>query len=274
MRELGYVEGENITLEFRSADNHADRYPVLAAELVALKVDLLVAGATPAVLPAKQAAGTVPVVFPVHTDPVGAGVVASLRRPGGNVTGLSLASEALIGKRLQLLKELFPRMSRLAVLWNSPTAAALVQLKTAEQIAPTLKLSLQVLEMRGAGDLDKAFQGATDRRCEALLVLDDPGTFLLRKHIVELAAKSRLPAMYGPKEFVIDGGLIAYGADLEDMFRRAAVYVDKILKGAKPADLPVEQPTKFEFIINMKTARALGVAIPRDLLVRADRVIE
>ena len=274
LRELGYVEGQNITLEFRSAENRADRYPVLAAELVAQKVDVIVAGATPAAPAAKKATGTIPIVFPIHIDPVGAGLVASLQRPGGNVTGLSYSSEALIGKRLELLKDIVPRMSRIAVLRNSAIAATLVQLKTAEELTRTLGLRVQILEIRDADDLEKAFRAAIDRHSQALLVLDDPGTFLLRKRIVELAAKNRLPAMYGPREFAVDGGLIAYGADIEDMFRRTAGYVDKILKGAKPADLPVEQPTKFEFIINMQTAKALGIRIPRDVLVRADRVIQ
>jgi putative ABC transport system substrate-binding protein len=274
LRELGYVEGQNIALELRSAEGSADRFPPLAAELVALKVDVIVAGATLAVLPAKQATGTIPIVFPVHTDPVGAGLVASLARPGGNVTGLSFSSEDLTGKRMELLKETIPEVSRMAVLWNSPNAAAFVQLKAAEVAARALAVSLQVVEVQGAEDLERAFRVATQGPSGALLVVDDPTTFLLRKRIVGLAAKSRLPAMYGPREFAIDGGLMSYGANLEDMFRRAATYVGKILKGAKPADLPVEQPTKFELVINLKTAKALGLTIPPSLLGRADEVIE
>ena len=274
LSELGYVEGQNIALELRSAEGSADRFPALAAELVALKVDVIVAGATLAVLPAKQATGTIPIVFPVHTDPVGAGLVASLSRPGGNVTGLSFSSEDLTGKRMELLKETIPGLSRMAVLWKSPNAAALVQLKAAEVAARALAVSLQVLEVRGAEDLERTFQAATRGASGALLVVDDPATFLLRKRIVGLAANSRLPAMYGPREFVIDGGLMSYGANLEDMFRHAATYVGKILKGAKPGDLPVEQPTKFEFVVNLKTAKALGLTIPPSLLGRADEIIE
>jgi putative ABC transport system substrate-binding protein len=274
LRDLGYVEGQNIAVEFRSAEGNADRFPALAAELVALKVDVIVAGATLAVLPAKQATGTIPIVFPVHTDPVGAGLVATLARPGGNVTGLSYSSEDLTGKRMELLKEVIPRLSRIAVLWNSQNAAALVQLKAAEVAARALSVSLQVLEVRGAEGLERAFQAAPDRFTGALLVLDGPDTFLLRKRIVGLAAKNRLPAMYGPREFAVDGGLIAYGANLPDMFRRAGTYVDKILKGAKPSDLPVEQPTKFDFVINLKTAKMLGLTIPPSLLLRANEVIE
>ena len=274
LRELGYVEGQNIALEFRSAEGSADRFPALAAELVALKVDVIVAGATLAALPAKQATGTIPIVFPIHTDPVGAGLVASLARPGGNVTGLSFSSEDLTGKRMELLKETIPGVTRIAVLWKSPNAAALVQLKAAEVAGRALAVSLQILEVRGAEDLEKALQAATQGSSGALLVVDDPFTFLLRKRIVGLAAKSHLPAMYGPKEFAIDGGLMSYGANLEDMFRRAATYVGKILKGAKPADLPVEQPTKFDFVINLKTAKALGLTIPPSVLGRADEVIQ
>jgi putative ABC transport system substrate-binding protein len=274
LRELGYVEGQNISLEFRSAEGSADRFPALAAELVALKVDVIVAGATLAVLPAKQATGTIPIVFPIHTDPVGAGLVASLARPGGNVTGLSFSSEDLTGKRMELLKETIPGVTRIAVLWKSPNAAALVQLKAAEVAARALAVSLQILEVRGAEDLEKALQSATQGSSGALLVVDDPFTFLLRKGIVGLAAKSHLPAMYGPREFAIDGGLMSYGANLEDMFRHAATYVGKILKGAKPADLPVEQPTKFELVINLKTAKALGLTIPPSVLGRADEVIQ
>ena len=274
LRELGYVEGRNLVLEFRSAEGSADRFPALAAELVALKVDVIVAGATPAVLAAKQATGTIPIVFPVHTDPVGAGVVATLARPGGNATGLSFFSEELAAKRMEFLKEVIPGMSRVAVLWHSPNAAALVQLKAVEVAARVLAVSVQVLEVRGAEGLERAFQVATGGPSGGLLVIDDPATFLLRKRIVRLAAKSRLPAIYGPREFAVEGGLMAYGANLADMFRRAAVYVDKILKGAKPADLPVEQPTKFDLVINIRTAKALGLTIPPSLLLRADQILE
>ena len=271
LHEFGYVEGQNVVLELRSADGKPDRFPALAAELVTLHPEVIVAGATPTVLALKQATATIPIVFPVHTDPIGAGLVASLARPGGNVTGLSYFSEDLTGKRLQLLKEVVPRLSRIAVLWMSPNAAALVQLKAAETAARALGLSIQILEVRGADALEGAFQRAASS--EALLVIDDPFSFLLRKRIVEFANMTRLPAMYGPREFAVDGGLIAYGANLEDMFRRAATYVAKILEGAKPADLPVEQPTKFDFVINLGTAKALGLAIPQSLVTRADEVI-
>jgi putative tryptophan/tyrosine transport system substrate-binding protein len=274
LREHGYVEGENIILELRSADGRADRFPALATELVALRVEVIVAGATLAVLPAKQATTTIPIVFPVHTDPVGAGLVASLARPGGNVTGLSFSSEDLTGKRVQLLKEIVPEVSQIAVLWKSPNAAAMVQLKAVEVAARALTVSVQVLEVRDAESLESAFRAATTGHSAALLIIDDPFTFLLRKRIVELALESRLPAMYGPREFVVDGGLIAYGANLQEMFRRAATYVAKILQGAKPADLPVEQPTKFELVINLKSAKALGLAIPQSLVTRADEVIQ
>jgi putative tryptophan/tyrosine transport system substrate-binding protein len=274
LRELGYVEGQNIALEFRSAEGRVDRFPALAAELVALKVDVIVAGATPAVPPAKEATGAIPIVFPIHTDPIGAGLVASLARPGGNVTGLSYFSQDLTGKRLQLLKEVIPEVSRIAVLWKSPNAAALVQLKAVEVAARALTLSVQVLEVRGAEDLESAFQAATTGHSGALLVIDDPFTFLLRKRIVEFAAQKRLPAMYGPREFAVDGGLMAYGANIEDMFRRAATYVAKILEGMKPADLPVEQPTKFELVLNLKAAKALGLTIAQSFMTRADEVIQ
>lgn len=274
LRELGYVEGQTIALELRSAEGNPERFAGMAAELVALNVDVIVAGATLAVLPAEQATRTIPIVFPVHTDPVGAGLVASLARPGRNATGLSFSSEDLTGKRMELLKETIPGVSRIAVLWKSPNPAALVQLKAAELAARPLAVSLHVLEVRGAEDLESAFQAATQGASAALLVVDDPATFLLRKAIVELAARSRLPAMYGPREFALDGGLMSYGANLEDMFRRAATYVSKILRGAKPADLPVEQPTNFDFVINVKAAKALGLSIPQSLLARASEVLQ
>ena len=274
LRELGYVEDRNTVFELRSADGKADRFAALAAELVALKVDVIVAGATLAVLPAKQATATIPIVFPVHTDPVGAGLVATLGRPGGNVTGLSFSSEELTGKRMELLNRTIPAASRIAVLWKSPNAAAMVQLKAVDVAARSLSVSVQILEVRDADELAAAFDAATTAHCGGLLIVDDPFTFLLRKRIVELAAVSRLPAMYGPREFVVEGGLMAYGANLEDMFRRAAAYVAKILEGTKPADLPVEQPTKFDLALNLKTAAELGLMFPQWLVVRADEVIQ
>src|SRR5579864_1145362 len=273
LHDIGYVEGRNIVLELRSAEGRPDRFPALAAELVALKVDVIVAGATPTVLALKQATRTIPIVFPIHTDPVGAGIVATLARPDGNATGLSYFSQDLTGKRLQLLKEVVPGVSRIAVLWISPNAAALVQLKAVDAAARELGVSVQVVESRGGEGLESAFQTATTG-CDALLIIDDPFTFLLRKRIVELAAKSRLPAVYGPREFAVDRGLMAYGANIEDMFRRAATYVAKILEGAKPADLPVQQPTRFDLVINLKTAKALGLTIPQSLVTWASEVIE
>jgi putative ABC transport system substrate-binding protein len=274
LHDLGYVEGQNIVLELRSAEGRPDRFPALAAELVALKLDVIVAGATPAVPALKQATQTIPIVFPLHTDPVGAGIVASLARPGGNATGLSHFSQDLAGKRVQLLKEVVPGMSRIAVLWISPNAAAQIQLKAVDAAARALGISVQVVESQGAEGLESAFQTATTGRCDALLAFDDPYIFILRKRVVELAAKSQLPAMYGQREVAVDGGLMAYGPNAEDMFRRAATYVAKILEGAKPADLPVQQPTRFDLVINLKTAKALGVTISDNLLALADEVIE
>ena len=268
------MEGQNIVLELRSAEGRPDRFPALAAEVVALKVDVIVAGATPAVLALKQATQTIPIVFPLHTDPVGAGIVASLARPGGNATGLSHFSQDLAGKRLQLLKEVVPRVSRIAVLWISPNAAAQIQLKAVDAAARALGLSVQVVESQGAEGLESAFQTATTEPCDAMLVIDDPFIFILRKRIVELAAKSQLPAMYGSREMAVDGGLMAYGTNAEDMFRRAGTYVAKILEGAKPADLPVQQPTRFELVINLKTAKALGITVPTTLVAQATEVIE
>jgi len=274
LHDLGYVEGQNIILELRSAEGRPDRFPALAAELVALKLDVIVAGATPAVPVLKQATQTIPIVFPVHTDPVGAGIVATLARPGGNATGLSHFSQDLAGKRLQLLKEVVPRVSRIAVLWISPNALALVQLKAFDAAAQALGVSGQVVESEGAEGLESAFQTATTEPCDAMLVIDDPFIFILRKRIVELAAKSQLPAMYGSREMAVDGGLMAYGPNIEDMFRRAATYVAKILEGAKPADLPVQQPTRFDLVINLKTAKTLGLTLPPAVLAQANEVIE
>lgn len=268
LHDLGYVEGQNIVLELRSAEGRPDRFPALAAELVALKLDVIVAGATPAVSALKQATQT------IHTDPVGAGIVASLARLGGNATGLSHFSQDLAGKRVQLLKEIVPRMSRIAVLWISPNAAAQIQLKAVDPAARALGISVQVVESQGAEGLESAFQTATTGRCDALLAFDDPFLFILRKRVVELAAKSQLPAMYGQREIAVDGGLMAYGPNAEDMFRRAATYVAKILEGAKPADLPVQQPTRFDLVINLKTAKALGITVPTTLVAQATEVIE
>ena len=273
LRELGYVEGGNFILDYRSAGGQPARLADLAADLVLTKPDAIIAGGgTLTALAAKQATNSIPVVMAAVGDPVAAGLVASLARPGGNVTGLSALAADVAGKRVQLLTELLPRLSHVAVLLNPVTPyseRALAEIRTA---ANSLGVNFQTLEMRSASELPGAFKQAT--RFRALIVLEDPLTFGLRSNIAELAASNRLPAIYGLREHVDVGGLISYGADLSDMFVRAASYVDKILKGTKPADLPVEQPTKFELVINLKTAKALGLTIPPSVLGRADQVIE
>jgi len=274
LRELGYVEGRNITIEFRSSDGKYERLPELAAELVRLKVDVIVAPAGQNVVAAQRATRTIPIVMSGLTDPVESGLVASLARPGGNVTGLSGFSTEIVGKQLELLKEMAPKVSRVAILWNPANQSHPLLLREAEAAARLLRVQLQTLEVRGPDDFETAFAAVTRERAGALLVAAD-GMFLLhRARIADLAAKTRLPAMYGLREYVDAGGLVVYGPSLRENFRRAATYVDKILKGAKPADLPVEQPTKFELIINLKTARALGLTIPPSLLLRADEMIQ
>jgi putative ABC transport system substrate-binding protein len=274
LRDLGYVEGQNITIEFRSSEGKYERLPDLAAELVRLKVDVIVAPANENVVVAKQATRTIPIVMAGSFDPVGSGLVASLARPGGNVTGLSFRATEIEGKRLELLKEIAPRVSRVAVLSNPTNRAIHSLLGEVEVAARSLGLQLQILEARGADEFQDAFVAMTRERAGALLVFPD-GMFLLhRTRIADLAAKSHLPAMYGVREFVDAGGLVSYAPSIRDNLRRAAIYVDRILKGARPGDLPVEQPTKFELVINLKTAKALGLTIPPSLLARADHVIE
>jgi ABC-type uncharacterized transport system substrate-binding protein len=274
LRDLGYVEGQNITIEYRFSEGQYERLPDLAADLVRLKVDVIVAPATQNVLVAKQATRTIPIVMTGAGDPVGNGLVASLARPGGNVTGLSILAFETVGKQLELLKEIVPGFSRVAVLGNPTTQMYSAWLGEVKVAARSLGVQLQILEARGPDNFESAFAAMTRERVGALLVPTD-GMFLLhRTRIVELAAKSRLPAMYGTKEYVDVGGLMVYGASLRDNFRRAATYVDKILKGTKPADLPVEQPTTFEFVINLKTAKALGLTIPPSVLARADEIIQ
>jgi putative tryptophan/tyrosine transport system substrate-binding protein len=267
------VEGQTIALEVRYAEGRMERIPELVAELVGLKMDVLMAAIGPAALAAKKATRTIPVVM-IAADPVGLGLVASLARPGGNVTGLSYFNEAIIAKRLQFLKELVPGLARLAVLRNPILAAHATFWQEAEVAARTLGVALQPLEVRGPEDFEAAFAAATRGNAQALVAFDDPLTVAYRPRIVALAASSRLPAMYGFREFPDEGGLMSYGANFVDLFRRAATYVDKILKGAKPADLPIEQPTKFELVINRKTANALGLTVPPTLLAQADEVIE
>ena len=274
LHDLGYTEGQNIVIEYRSADNRYERLPDLAADLVRLKVDVIVAVGTPGPVAAKQATTTIPIVMTNGGDPVGAGLVASLARPGGNVTGLSIVIPDLIGKQLQLLREVLPLVSRVAVLWNPANQMHPLALREAEVSAASLRLQLQFVQARGPEDMAGTFLAMSKERAGALLVLSDAVSMQERKRIADLAAKNRLPTMYPWKEGVEAGGLMAFGANPSDSFRRAAAYVDKILKGAKPGDLPVEQPTRFELVINLKTAKALGLTVPPSLLVQADEVIQ
>ncbi len=274
LRELGYVEGQSIAIEYRWAGDKYDRLPDLAAELVRLKVEVIVATASPAVQAAKEATKTIPIVMAYIIDPVATGFVVALARPGGNLTGLSMMAPELVGKQLELLKEVVPKLSRVAVLWNPANLAGAAQLREAEVAARAMGLRLQPLEARGPKQIDSAFRATTKDRAGALVVLADAMLVNQRTHIAELAAKRRLPAVYGVREYAEAGGLMAYSANRLDSYRRAATYVDKILKGAKPADLPVEQPTRFELVINLKTAKALGLRIPQSVLIRADQVIQ
>jgi len=278
LRDLGYVEGRNVVIEYRDAEGKYERLPALAAELVALKVDVIVAAAgNNLAMAAKQATRTIPIVFAAVSDPVAFGLVTSLARPGGNVTGTSVISSELVGKRLELLTQAVPGVSRVAILWLPGALGERTEkdmLQQADVAARALGVRLQFVEARGPADLDRAFSDMTRARAGALTVL--PSNMFLREHrrLVDLAAKHRLPAVYTVKEYVDAGGLMTYGPNLADVVRRAATYVDKILKGAKPAELPVEQPTKFELVINLKTAKALGLTIPPSVLGRADQVIE
>jgi ABC-type uncharacterized transport system substrate-binding protein len=277
LRDLGYVEGRNVVIEMRDAEGKFERLPALAAELVALKVDVIVTGGgTPPALAAKQATRTLPIVFASAPDPVTDGLVTSLARPGGNVTGSSNLNPELVGKCLELLKRAVPGVSRVAVLWHPGASTERTNkemLKAAEVAARPLGVRLQFVEARSPADFDRAFSDMTRAR-GGLTVLPGAMFFSERRRLVDLAAKNRLPVVYPQREFVDTGGLMSYGPDLADLFRRAATYVDKILKGTKPADLPVEQPTKFELVINLKTAKALGLTIPQSLLVRADEIIQ
>jgi putative ABC transport system substrate-binding protein len=274
MRELGYVEGQNILVEGRWYGERTDRLPALAGELVQLKVDVIVAGAAPAPEAARRATSTIPIVMANHNDPVGSGLVASLARPGRNVTGMSTLSPELIGKRLQLFKEAIPGLSRVAVLSNPTIPSQALELKEAKVAAGLLKVQLQLLEARAPGDFAGAFSAMTKERADGVLIITSAMFYTERTRIAKLAAESRVPTIYAVKEFAEAGGLMTYGIDLHESFRRAAGYVDKILKGAKPADLPVEQPTKFELVINLKTAKALALTIPPGVRARADEVIE
>ena len=272
LRDLGYVEGKNIVIDYRYAEGRFDRFPELAAELVRLKVYVIVAVSTVAARAAKNATRTIPIVA-LSGDPVETGLVASLARPGGNVTGLASLAPELSTKRLELLKEIVSKVSLVAVLWNPNGPAPVLAFKETQLAAKRLGLLLQSLEARSPDDFESAFGGAIRERASALLVISDPLTNTHQRRIVELAAKNRLPAIYPIREFVQAGGLMAYAPDRLEQYRRVAYYVDKILKGAKPADLPVEQPTKFEFVINLKAAKQIGLTIPPNVLARADKVI-
>jgi putative ABC transport system substrate-binding protein len=275
LQALGWVEGKNVRYEVRHADNRAERLPALATELVRLDVDVIVSGGTLGPLAAKGATSAIPIVMAAAGDPLGSGLVASLARPGGNVTGLSLMAPDLGGKRLELLKESLPdRISRVAVLWNAANPYPALVFKETQRAAHALGIEIQSLEVRSPDDLDGALEAAVRQRASALIAVEDPLTLSNRHRIADFAAKNRLPAVDGTREFAEAGCLMAYGASLADLFRRAAGYVDKILKGYKPADLPIEQPTKFELVFNLKTAKALGLNVPPTLLATADEIIE
>ncbi len=275
LRELGWVEGQNIVIDYRFAEGRFDRLPDLTAELVRLKVNIIVAVASPATVAAKNATATIPIVMIAVGDPVGQGLIVSLARPGRNVTGLSLSvGMEIIGKGLELLKEIVPNVRRVAILSNPTNPTYALWIREAKVAARSLGVQLQLLEARGPTEFDGAFATMANERAGALLVVADPMFFLHGARLADLAAKSRLPAAYGFREHAEAGGLMSYGPSLPDLFRRAATYVDKILKGAKPADLPVAQPTKFELVINLGTAKALGLTIPQSLLLRADEVIQ
>ena len=272
LRDLGYVEGRTVAIEYRWAEGKPERIPDFTVELIRLKVDIIVTVGEPDTSAAKQATRTIPIVFAAHADPVGTGLVASLARPGGNITGLATMTAELSEKRLELLKEALPKLSRVAVLRDARQHPA--DLRITEAAAQALGLRLQVPEVRDINDLEPALAAAKKGRVGGLTQLQSPFFFAHRARFVEAVGKARLPAMYPHRAFVDVGGLMAYSPDFPYMFRRAATYVDKILKGAKPADLPVEQPTRFELVINMKTAKALGIRFPQSILIRADQVIQ
>ncbi len=274
LRELGYVEGLNLAIEWRDAEGKTERFGDLAAELVRLKVDVIVAANPAATFAAKKSTASIPIVMVNTPDPVQLGLVVSLGRPGGNITGTTTLSADLSIKQLELLKEAVPRAVRIAVLWNPSNPWHPLALKGVEVAARSLAVQLQSLEVRGPEELDNAFAAITRERAGAVLVLSDPMTFFHRTRLADLAAKRRLPTMYGVRGYVDAGGLMSYWAHQADLYRRVGSYVDRILKGAKPADLPVEQPTKFELVINLKTAKALGLTIPPSLLGRADEIIQ
>jgi putative ABC transport system substrate-binding protein len=274
LRALGWVEGKNITIEYRFAEGNRNRLPKLALELIRLPVDLIVTGGPAPTRAVKEANITIPIVMGFDNDPVGSGFVASLARPGGNITGLSTLSPEISGKQLELLKEIVPKLSRVVVLGNATEPGNAQALKELEMVAGAFRLQLHYLDVQRDQDIESAFKAATKESAHAALLLGNPVASARRTRIAAVAAKRRLPTIYPWPEFVQDGGLMSYGASITDLFRRAATYVDKILKGMKPADLPVEQPTKFEFVINLKAAKQIGLTVPPNVLARADRVIK
>jgi len=274
LRDLGYIEGKNILIEYRYAEGRQDPIPSLVAELVQLEVDVLVSPSLPAIRAAKQATKTIPIVMVFNADPVETGIVDSLARPGGNVTGLTRLTRELGGKRLELLKDVVPRISRVGVLWDADEASAAIGFKEYQTAARALKIQLQSMEVRGPKpDLEGAFRDAAKEHASAIIAIRNGLLNLHLERIGDLAIKNRMPSMYEGSDFVQAGGLMSYSANDADLFRRAAYYVDRILKGTKPADLPVEQPTKFELVINLKTAKQIGLTIPQAVLYRADKVI-
>jgi putative tryptophan/tyrosine transport system substrate-binding protein len=274
LRELGYVEEKNIVVEYRYSDGKLERLKDFAAELVRLKVDTIVTAGPSVTRPVEEATATIPIVMAFDDDPVGSGFAASLARPGGNITGLSILAPEISGKQIELLKEIVPNLARVAILGTSTRLGAAQTLKETELAARGFGVKPQYLDILGPRDIETAFREASKGRAEAVLVLQSAVIYMHRKQIVDHAVKSRLPAIYNVPEFVEAGGLMTYGVHLPDLYRRAATYVDKILKGAKPADLPIEQPTKFEFIVNLKAAKQIGLTIPPNVLARADRVIK
>jgi putative ABC transport system substrate-binding protein len=274
MRDLGYVEGKNLRLEVRWGEGKLERLPALAAELVRLKPDVLVVQSSPAVLAAHQATRTIPIVMPVSSDPVGDGLVASLARPGGNLTGLSLMAPELGAKRLQFLKEVLPQRSRaVGVMWNPAYKGMGARFNETKNAAPAAGIDVRSIEVRDAREMEAAFEAVSRDRPDGLLLLADPLTNSMRARIVEFAREKGIPAIYETREFVEAGGLMSYGPNIEAMFRRAAYYVDRILKGAKPGDLPIEQPAKIELLVNLRTARSLGITVPDSILLNANQVI-
>jgi len=273
LRELGYVEEKNLIVEYRYAEGNSERLAALAAELVRLKIEVIVTSGPPGTRAAKKATTTVPIVMAHDPDPLGSGFIASLARPGGNITGLSSLVAQLGGKRLELLRELIPKLSRVAVLGTSTNPSNVQMATEIEVAARPIGIRIQFVDVQDSKEIEGGFRAATKAHAEALFVLGNPVLNAHRTEVADLALKSRLPAVYGQPDLMAAGGLMFYGASITEMFRRAAIYVDKILKGAKPADLPVEQPTKFELIINLKTAKQIGLIIPPNVLARADKVI-